>query len=65
MGLLRASIIFVAGYFTLNIMNKEHAKKIKEIPIFGNIIEPQVQKLLENNKPMLLLFIICFIEFIL
>lgn len=65
MGLLRASIIFVAGYFTLNIMNKEHAQKIKDIPIFGSTIEPQVQKLLENNKPMLLLFVICFIEFIL
>ena len=65
MGLLRASIIFVVGYFTLNIMNKEHAQKIKEIPFIGSTIEPQVQKLLKNNKPMLLLFVICFIEFIL
>ena len=35
MGLLRASIIFVAGYFTLNVLNQEHAKKLKDIPIFG------------------------------
>lgn len=65
MGLLRASIIFVAGYFTLNILNKEHARKLKDIPIFGPTLEPQVQKLLKDNKPMLLLFIICLIEFIL
>ena len=65
MGLLRASIIFVAGYFTLNILNKEHARKIQDIPIFGPSIEPPVQKLLKDNKPMLLLTIICLIEFIL
>ena len=65
MGLLRASIIFVTGYFTLNVLNKEHAKKIQDIPIVGPSIEPPVQKLLRDNKPMLLLLIICLVEFIL
>jgi hypothetical protein len=65
MGLLRSSIIFVAGYFTINMLNKEHAKKLNDIPIFGPTIEQQVQKLLKENKPMLLLFVICLIEFIL
>jgi hypothetical protein len=65
MGLLRASIIFIVGYFTINTLNKEHAKKLKDIPIFGGTIEHQVQKLLLNNKPMLLLFVICIVEFIL
>ena len=65
MGLLRASIIFVVGYFTINVLNKEKARAINDIPIFGPLIEPQVQKMLKENKPMLLLFIICLIEFIL
>ena len=65
MGLLKASIIFVVGYFTINTLNAQHAKKIKDIPILGPTIEPQVQLLLKNNKPMLLLFIICLVEFIL
>jgi|TARA_B110000285_G_C14525802_1_gene338634 hypothetical protein len=65
MGLLRSSIIFVAGYFTINMLNKEHAKKLNDIPILGPTIEQQVQKLLKENKPMLLLFVICLIEFIL
>ena len=65
MGLLRASIIFVVGYFTLNVLTKEHAKKLIDIPIIGPTIEPQIQTLLKNNKPMLLLLVICLIEFIL
>ena len=65
MGLLRSSIIFVAGYFTLNVLTEEHAKKLNDIPIIGPTIEPQIQLLLENNKPMLLLLVICLIEFIL
>ena len=46
-------------------LNKEHAKKLNDIPILGPTIEQQVQKLLKENKPMLLLFVICLIEFIL
>jgi hypothetical protein len=65
MGLLRASLVFVAGYFTLNILTEEHTKKLKEIPIFGHTIEPQVQKLLKENKAMLLLLVLVLIEFIL
>ena len=65
MGLLRASIIFVAGYFTINVLNKDHAKKLKDIPILGPTIEPNIQTLLKNNKPLLLLIVICLIEFIL
>ena len=65
MGLLRAAIFFVIGYFTLNILKKEHAEKLKEIPIVGPTIEVEVQKLLKDNKPMLLLLVICLIEFIL
>ena len=65
MGLLRSSIIFVVGYFTINMLNKDHARKLNDIPILGPTIEPQIQKLLKNNKSMLLLIIICLIEFIL
>ena len=65
MGLLRASLVFVAGYFTLNILTEEHTKKLREIPIFGPTIEPQVQTLLKENKAMLLLLVLVIIEFIL
>jgi hypothetical protein len=65
MGLLRASIVFVAGYFTINILTEEQAKKINDIPIIGPSIEPQVQQLLKKNKAMLLLIVICLLEFIL
>ncbi len=65
MGLLRASLVFVIGYFTLNILTEEHTKKIRDLPIFGPTIEPQVQKLLKENKAMLLLLVLVLVEFIL
>ena len=65
MGLLRASLVFVVGYFTLNILTEEHTKKLNDIPIFGPTIEPQIQKLLKENKAMLLLLVLVLIEFIL
>ena len=65
MGLLRASIVFVIGYFTLNVLTKEHAKKIQDLPIFGPVLEPQIQALLRENKAMLLLLVLVLVEFIL
>jgi hypothetical protein len=65
MGLLRASIVFVIGYFTLNVLTEEHTKKIQDLPIFGPTLEPQVQKLLKENKAMLLLMVLVLVEFIL
>lgn len=65
MGLLRAAIIFVAGYFTINVLKPEQVKKLADIPMFGPTIEPQAQTLLKENKAMLLLIVICLIEFIL
>ncbi len=65
MGLLRASFVFVIGYFTLNILTEEHTKKLIEVPIFGPTIEPIFQKLLKENKAMLLLIVLVLVEFIL
>jgi|TARA_X000000950_G_scaffold287445_1_gene399723 hypothetical protein len=65
MGLLRASLVFVVGYFTLNILTEEHTKKLNDIPIFGPTIEPQIQKLLKENKATLLLLVLVLVEFIL
>jgi hypothetical protein len=65
MGLLRASLVFVVGYFTLNILTEEHVKKLDEVPIIGSTIEPQIQNLLKDNKATLLLLVLVLVEFIL
>ena len=65
MGLLRASIVFVVGYLVINVLNNEHVKKIKDIPIIGEMIEPNLQTLVKKNKALLVLLSICLIELIL
>ena len=65
MGLLRASIVFIVGYLVINVLNNEHVKKVKTIPIFGDMLEPIIQTLVKKNKPLLVLIFICLIELIL
>tara|TARA_B110000967_G_C18416376_1_gene331734 strand:+ start:79 stop:294 length:216 start_codon:yes stop_codon:yes gene_type:complete len=71
MGLLRASLIFVIGNFSISLMQKKHLEKlnIKQIPIIGIFLEPLIGDALHNiiktNQAMALLIIITFIEFIL
>ena len=67
MGLLRASLIFVIGNFTISLMQKKHIDTIPfdKLPIFGNELKTYINHLVLNNRPMALLIIITLIEFIL
>lgn len=66
MGLLRASLVFIIGNFSLSIMNNDnYLKKIKEIPVVGDFFGDNIIKIITNNKTMTLLIILTFIEFIL
>ena len=64
MGLLRASLIFVIGTFSISLL-KTHLKKIDEIPIVGPMFGDDIKKYIKKNKEMALLVIICLIELIL
>lgn len=64
MGLLKASIILLAGTFILSIL--EHKIEIvKSIPIIGTLYGGKIKKLVKTNKSMLLLVGIIIVEFIL
>ena len=64
MGLLKASIILIAGTFILSVL--EHKIEIIDhIPILGSIYGPKIKKLVKKNKPMMLLVGIILVEFIL
>ena len=65
MGLLRASLIFIIGNFTISLMKKEYIKRIDEIPIIGHLFGKEIQKLIINNNLYALLFIITLVELIL
>mgnify|MGYP006101478471 CR=1 FL=1 len=67
MGLLRASLVFVIGNFTISLMQKKHIDTIPfdKLPIFGNELKTYINHLVLNNRPMALLIIITLIEFIL
>lgn len=71
MGLLKASLIFVIGNFSISLMQKKHLDNVnvKEIPLVGIFLEPiigdSLHNLVLNNKAMVLLIIITIIEFIL
>ena len=71
MGLLRASLIFVIGNFSISLMQKKHLEKlnIKQIPVIGIFLEPiigdKLHNIIKTNQAMALLIIITFIEFIL
>ena len=65
MGLLRASLVFVIGNFSISLMHPKHINKINEIPIIGNLVGSEIQKLILENKHMTLLIIITLVEFIL
>jgi len=64
MGLLRASLIFILGNFSISIMDK-HLDKVHEIPVIGPFFGKDIKNLILKNKEMALLIIITFIEFIL
>jgi hypothetical protein len=65
MGLLRASLIFIIGNFTISLMKKEYIKRIDEIPIIGHLFGKEIQKIIINNNLYALLFIITLVELIL
>ena len=67
MGLLRASLIFVIGNFTISLMQKKHIDTIpfNKLPIFGYELKKYINHLVLNNKHMALLIIITLLEFIL
>ncbi len=65
MGLLRASLIFIIGNFTISLMKKEYIKRIDEIPIIGHLFGKEIQKLIIENNLYALLFIITLVELIL
>jgi len=65
MGLLRASLVFVIGNFTISLMQSKHIHKINEIPIIGQLFGSEIKKLILENKHMALLIIITLLEFIL
>ena len=67
MGLLKASLIFVIGNFSISLMQKKHIETIPfdKLPIFGEELKKYINHLVLNNKHMALLLIISLIEFIL
>ena len=65
MGLLRASLVFIIGNFTISLMKKEYIKKIDDIPLIGNLFGKEIQKLIIDNNLYALLFIITIVELIL
>jgi hypothetical protein len=67
MGLLRASLVFVIGNFSISLMQKKHIDTIPfdKLPIFGDELKKYINHLVLNNKHMALLIIITLIEFIL
>ena len=65
MGLLRASLVFIIGNFTISLMKKEYIKKIDDIPLIGNLFGKEIQKLILDNNLYALLFIITIVELIL
>jgi len=65
MGLLRASLVFIIGNFSISLMYPKYINKINEIPIIGNLVGYEIQKLILENKHMTLLIIITLVEFIL
>ena len=65
MGLLRASLVFIIGNFSISLMQPKHINKINEMPIIGKLIGDEIKKLILENKHMSLLIIITLVEFIL
>jgi len=67
MGLLRASLIFVIGNFTISLMQKKHIDTIPfdRVPLLGKELKTYINHLILNNKHMALLIVITLLEFIL
>ena len=67
MGLLRAAIVFTAGYFTIQLLEdeKQNIKKLDNVPIIGPLLKSIIENNLKSNKCWVLLIIICLIELIL
>ena len=63
MGLLRASIIFIIGNFSISIPDN-HLDLIDKIPVVGQIFGENMKKFVKENKTMALLIIITLFEFI-
>ena len=65
MGLLRASLVFIIGNFSISLMKKDYIKRIDDIPIIGNLFGKEIQKLIIDNNLYALLFILTLVELIL
>jgi hypothetical protein len=65
MGLLKASLIFIIGNFTISLMKEDYIKRIDDVPIIGNLFGKDIQKLIIKNKSMALLIILTLVELIL
>ena len=66
MGLLKASIIMIAGLFILSLLeNNNNINMVFNIPIFGSLYGENIKKYIKKQKSMVLLIYICVIEFIL
>jgi len=64
MGLLRASLIFIIGNFSISVIDK-HLNKVHQIPVLGPLFGDEIKKKMIENKQMVLLIILTLIEFIL
>jgi hypothetical protein len=66
MGLLKASIIMVAGLFILSLLeNNNNINMVCNIPIIGSLYGENIKKYIKKHNCMVLLISICVIEFIL
>ena len=65
MGLLKASLIFIIGNFTISLMKEDYIKRIDDVPIIGHLFGKDIQKLIIKNKSMALLIILTLVELIL
>ena len=67
MGLLRASLFFIIGNFTLSILDekKNYLDIMDTLPVVGNFFGENIKKYIKENKTMALLIILTIVEFIL
>ena len=64
MGLLRASLIFIIGNFTMSLIEKR-LNFIDDVPVLGQFFGKEIKDKIYENKSFSLLLILTIVEFIL
>lgn len=64
MGLLRASLIFLIGNFSISLINNK-LDLIDNVPVLGQFFGKDIKDKINKNKCLTLLLILTIVEFIL